>query len=249
MSASSPSSTARQPAFLLAWLESSIGRKIIVAVTGLMLLGYVVMHLLGNLSVFLGPDAINAYAHKLHDLGGLLWIARIVLLVAFVTHIYATIRLTIENRASRPQKYAVPGRVQSTVFARTMAATGIVVLAFVIFHLAHFTWKTINPQFQNLRDASGEPDVYSMLILGFQSPLVSGFYLVAIGLLSFHLSHGIGSLFQTLGISNKKLRPFFTRGGVLIAWLLFIGYASIPLAVLTGMLRLPPHIETIKIIF
>ncbi|MEO8205065.1 MAG: succinate dehydrogenase cytochrome b subunit [Chthoniobacterales bacterium] len=221
------------------WLTSSIGRKTIVAVTGIVLLGYVVMHLLGNLSIFISQDAINTYATRLHDLGGLLWIARIGLLVAFVAHIYATIQLTIENRASRPQKYAVQTRQRSTVFARTMAYSGIVVLIFVFIHLAHFTWKNLHPEYQHLFDSENRPDVYSMVIHGFESVWMSAFYIFAIGLLAFHLSHGIGSLFQTLGITNKKLQPLFTQGGRIIAWLLFLGYSSIPIAVLTHVLRAP----------
>ncbi|MEO6846628.1 MAG: succinate dehydrogenase cytochrome b subunit [Chthoniobacterales bacterium] len=227
---------------LLRWLASSIGKKIIVALTGILLVGYVVLHLIGNLSIFLGQNAINTYALGLHSLGPLLWIARIILLIAFVAHIYTTIRLTIENRASRPQKYAVKTNVQTNIFARTMAISGIIVLAFVIFHLAQFTLEMVHPEYRGIHDSLGRHDVYSMVILGFQNFWVSLFYIIAIGLLTFHLSHGIGSLFQTLGITNRKLQPIFTQGGRILALLIFLGYASIPIAVFTKSIKLPREV-------
>ncbi|MEO6054187.1 MAG: succinate dehydrogenase cytochrome b subunit [Chthoniobacterales bacterium] len=235
----SPPTSTKRSLPLVIWMSSSIGQKTIVAVTGILLLGYVVLHLLGNLSIFFGQDAINTYATGLHSIEPLLWVARTILLIAFFAHIYATIKLTIENRAARPKKYLVEKRLKASFFGRTMAYTGIVVLVFVIIHLADFTWKTIHPEFRHLIDAQGRPDVYSMVVHGFENIWMSIFYILAIGLLSFHLSHGIGSLFQTLGISNKKLQPIFTRGGVVVAWLLFVGFASIPLAVLTHVLRIP----------
>lgn len=231
----------RRSAFapLGAFVGSSVGKKAIVAVTGIILILFVIGHLAGNLTIFLGQDAINAYAVKLRDLGPLLWVARIGLLIAVGLHIYFTVVLTVENRQARPVSYIMKKSIRSTIFARTMRLSGVFLIAFIIFHLAHFTLFLVHPEYRNLHDAQGRHDVYSMVILGFQSPIVSLFYIVSLFLLAFHLSHGIGSLFQTLGISNKVLRPFYEKSARVLAWLLFIGYTSIPTSVLLGILKLP----------
>jgi succinate dehydrogenase / fumarate reductase cytochrome b subunit len=220
-------------------LSSSIGRKWVVALTGIVLVLFVIGHLLGNLSIFLGPDAINAYAHFLQGLGEILWIIRLVLLTCLILHIWFTIALWHENMKARPQKYAVKNDLQTTVFARWMRLSGLTVLAFVLFHLAEFTWQYFTPATKTWVDALGRHDVYRMVVSAFSCPLISGFYIIAIGLLAMHLSHGIASLFQTLGITTAKMRPVFERGGKIIAWVLFLGYASIPTAVLLGLLRVP----------
>lgn len=237
---SSPASSSKNTA-CRCWplFSSSIGRKWIVAITGIILVFFVIGHLLGNLSIFLGPDAINAYAQFLKNLGEILWLIRIVLLVCVVLHIWFTIALWRENRAARPQKYAVKNNIQTTVYARLMRLSGLTVLAFILFHLAEFTWQAFTPEYKTWVDAQGRHDVYRMVIAGFSSPWVSGFYVIAIGLLAMHLSHGIASLFQTLGITTAKLRPHFERGGLIVAWIIFAGYISIPLAVLLGFLRFP----------
>ena len=219
--------------------SSSIGRKWIVAITGIVLVLFVIGHLLGNLSIFVGPDAMNAYAAFLKSTGELLWVVRIVLLTCVVLHIWFTITLWRENLAARPQKYAVKDHLSTTVYARLMRLSGLVVLAFVLFHLAEFTWQAFNPEFRTWVDAQGRHDVYRMIIAGFSNPFVSAFYILAIGLLAMHLSHGIASLFQTLGVTTAKLRPVFEQGGRLIAWVIFAGYVSIPLAVFFHLLRYP----------
>ncbi len=231
---SSTTTAARKPSPVQAWLFSSIGKKTVVAVTGILLVLFVIGHLAGNLTFFFGPDWINAYAVHLRDLGPLLWVARIGLLVAVGLHIFFTMKLWQENHTARPEKYAVKNRVQSTVFARTMRLTGLIVFAFVIFHLAHFTWLIVHPEFRAWHDAQGRHDVFRMIVDGFSYPLVSGFYILSLALLASHLSHGIGSLFQTLGLSNRRLQPLFAKGGKFIAWALFVGFASIPVSVLLG---------------
>lgn len=218
-------------------LISSIGRKWIVAITGVILLLFVCGHLLGNLSIFLGPDAINTYAKFLQGLGEILWVIRIGLLACVVLHITCTILLWIENRAATPQKYAVSNTLKTTVYARHMRLSGLVVLAFIIFHLAEFTLQAFTPEYKGFHDELGRHDVYRMVIAGFSSYWVSGFYIIAIGLLAMHLNHGIASLFQTLGFTTAKMRPIFEKGGAIIAWALFAGYVSIPFAVLLGILR------------
>ncbi|MBA3273863.1 MAG: succinate dehydrogenase cytochrome b subunit, partial [Chthoniobacterales bacterium] len=165
---------------LSAFTRSSIGRKIIVAATGVMLLGFVVGHLLGNLQIFLGPDWINSYAEHLRDLGPLLWLIRIFLLVNVVAHIYYTIRLTIDNRRARPEKYAQKDYVKATFASRYMWLSGLVVLAFIIYHLAHFTVQVVDPRFALLKaDPLGRHDVYSTMVYGFQTWWVSAFYILA----------------------------------------------------------------------
>lgn len=223
---------------IFAWIFSSIGKKTIVAVTGLLLIGFVIGHMLGNLQIFLGQHAINAYAAKLQSLGPLLWMVRGGLLIVVSLHIGFTISLIAGNLAATPQKYAGGNRVPSTVFAKSMRYTGFLVLAFIIFHLAHFTLGYVQPGAFLLHDKDGLHDVYSIMILGFQNVPISIFYLLSVFFLAFHLSHGIGSLFQTLGLNNRKLRPVLARAGQWVAWILFVGFAAIPVAVLTGYLTL-----------
>lgn len=222
---------------LISFLSSSIGRKWIVAVSGLALFGFVVGHMIGNLQIFLGPEPLNRYGAFLQGLGELLWVIRLGLLAMLVAHVFFTIKLRMESRAARPQGYAVTKRMASTLPARMMALSGLMVLCFIIFHLLHYTTQTIDPSFRELHDAQGRHDIYRMMITGFSNPLVSLFYLVAVGLLAMHLQHGIQSLFQTLGLNSAKLRPLLEKGGQAFAWVLFLGYASIPVAVLTKILH------------
>lgn len=221
----------------IAFYQSSIGRKFVVAVTALILVLYVLAHLLGNLQIFLGPDRINNYSKFLHDLGPILWVARIVLIVAFVTHIVATIQLARENRLAKPQKYAVAGYTRSTLASRTMVVSGLIVLCFVIYHLLQFTLEVTDPRFHDLRDSVGRHDVYRMLILGFGNPLVSLFYVLGLFLLANHLSHGMASMVQTVGINNRKIAATVSTGGRTLAWLVFAGYVSIPVTILLGIIK------------
>jgi len=220
-------------------LASPIGRKWIVAITGIVLVLFVIGHLVGNFSIFLGPDSMNSYAHLLQNLGELLWLVRGILLVCVVLHIWFTITLWRENLAARPQKYAVKNDLGTTVYARLMRLSGLTVLAFVIYHLAQFTWEAFNPEYKTWVDARGYHDVYRMVVTAFSCPFVSGFYILAVGLLAMHLSHGIASLFQTLGLTTAKLRPLFARAGLILAWVIFLGFASIPASVLLGLVKLP----------
>jgi len=238
----SPTTPKKSCSCCLPLLASSIGRKWVVALTGIVLVLFVCGHLLGNLSIFLGPDAINSYAHFLQGLGEILWAIRLFLLACVVLHIWFTITLWHENMRARPEKYAVKNNLETTVYARLMRLSGLVVLAFILFHLAEFTWQAFTPEYKTWHDAQGRHDVYRMIIAGFSNPFVTGFYILAIGLLAMHLSHGIASLFQTLGLTTAKMRPIFERGGRTIAWLLFAGYISIPLAVFFGILRYPAAI-------
>lgn len=222
---------------LIAFYQSSIGKKYVVALTALLLILYVLGHLLGNLQIYMGPDRINTYAKFLHDLGPILWAVRVFLLAAFVTHIVATIQLAHENRLAKPQKYAIAGYQRSTMASRTMIVSGLIVLCFVIYHLLQFTIQVTDPQFREVHDSLGRHDVYRMLILGFKHPLVSLFYVVGLFLLTTHLSHGFASVVQTLGINNRKITNIVSIGGQSLAWVVFAGYVSIPLTILLGIVR------------
>ncbi len=222
---------------ITSFFASSIGRKWTVAVTGLVLFGFVIGHLVGNLQVFLGPEPLNRYGAFLQGLGELLWVVRIVLLVMFVLHIVATVQLRIENRAARPVKYAVKKHTRATFAARWMLLSGLTVLCFVVFHLMHFTVQNVDKSFLDLHDAQGRHDIYRMMILGFTNKAASAFYLVGVGLLAVHLNHGFQSLFQTLGLSSAKLAVCWTKTGQALSWLIFLGYASIPVAVLSGVVK------------
>ena len=218
------------------YIRSSVGMKQLMAITGLVLLSFVIAHLLGNLLIFAGPGALNSYAAGLHDLGPVLWIARLGLLGAVLLHIAAAVRLVQMNRAARPVRYQVFKPRTTPYYARAMAWTGLIIAAFVVFHLLHLTFGAVYPEHFDRVDAEGRHDVYTMTVLGFQNVAVSGFYLIAVGLLSLHLAHGIPSLFQSLGLRHPKYSPAIAKVGFWLAVLLFAGYASIPTAVLLGWL-------------
>jgi succinate dehydrogenase cytochrome b subunit len=223
-----------------AFFRSSIGKKWVVAVTGGILLIYVIGHLIGNLQVFSGPgDAekpaqINTYARFLKSLGSLLWVVRIGLLIAVVAHIIATVKLTIENRRAKGGEVQFKRSAQARISTKTMIWSGTYIFCFVIYHLAHFTWLVVHPEWQHMHDPHGLHDVYAMMLIGFSYPLVSVFYIVGMILLCAHLSHGIESSAQTLGVQTQRVRGIFALGGRALALILAIGYISIPVAVLAG---------------
>jgi len=217
---------------------SSVGKKMIVAVTGVILILFVIGHLLGNLQIFLGPSWINDYSQHLRDLGPLLWAIRMLLLATVIIHIYVTVQLAIENRRARPERYLDRHYVKADFASRHMVMSGLIVLVFIVYHLAHFTVRVTDPRFGLLKaDPLGHYDVYSMMVYAFQSYYVSAFYVLGLFLLALHLTHGSSSFFQSLGFNDKKLTPRLALGGRIFAWLLFIGYASIPVAILLGLVK------------
>ncbi len=211
-----------------AFVKSSIGRKIIVALTGLALVLFLAGHLSGNLLIFAGEEAFNEYAEFLHTfLHGMgVWIARIGLLACFVIHIWFTVLLTKENKSARP-KYAHDATVQAPKSSRIMIWSGLTILAFVIFHILHFTVRT-----DGELAALGEESPWKMVIVGFQNPLVVIFYIVAMTLLCSHLSHGVASIFQTLGLRSKKTAGPIQFISKAYAVVIYLGFISIPLAIL-----------------
>lgn len=237
---------------------SSIGRKFLMAVTGLVLVGFVTGHLVGNLQIFSPPDQLNGYAHFLQSLGPALWAMRLFLLACVVIHIWTGISLTLENRRARgPARYEAKRFLRASLASRTMHLTGLVVLAFLVYHLAHFTlgyaqagtFKTALPEYHMAGEyrLMGFPvvaaglevhDVYSMTYLGFTNVLVSLFYIVAIGLLTFHLWHGADSMFQSLGVRNGRWSGGLRKLVAVFCVAYFLGNLAIPGAILTGLL--PP---------
>jgi len=223
--------------------SSSVGRKFLMAATGLVLFGFVTGHLLGNLQIFLPPEKINAYGHLLESLGAGLWLIRLFLLACVLIHIWLAIQLTLENRAARPQDYGVSHVNRATLASRIMARTGIVVLAFILFHLAHYTVRAGHPQWSEhtytLADGFTKVrDIHTMMVQGFSNVAVSVFYIIAVGLLSYHLAHGIGSMLQTLGLKNEQWTRGLERFTLIYCWAYFLLNAAIPVAVLGGIVKL-----------
>ncbi len=208
-----------------------------MAITGFLLFIFVIGHLLGNLQVFLGPEAINGYAEKLRSMPLLLWGARIGLLVVAALHIWMAASLTIENRRARPEPYQLKTPIQATYSARTIRISGVIILAFVIYHLLHFTFLVIEPDYATWTDSAGRPHVYKMMVAGFSNVWISGFYLLAMLLLCLHLSHGLMSMFQSVGLRNPVWARFLEQLARTIAALIFLGYASIPVAVLSNLIE------------
>ena len=216
--------------------HSSLGKKYVMAITGLLLFLFVVAHMAGNLQVYLGREQMNAYAELLQSKQGLLWTARAGLFVIAVLHVISALQLAAENRAARPESYA-EGKPIATVASRTILLSGLIVFAFIIYHLLHFTLGVTNPDFVDLHDAAGRHDVYAMVVEAFRNPYVSVFYVISMGLLCLHLSHGVSSLFQSLGIRRKATVASFNRFAQVSAILIFIGNCSIPLSILAGVVR------------
>jgi succinate dehydrogenase / fumarate reductase cytochrome b subunit len=216
--------------------EAPIGKKAVMAITGVMLVGYVFAHLLGNMQIYSGDaEQINRYAAFLHNPANAaaLWAARSVLLLAVGLHIVAATQLWLQNRAARPVGYVKKTDLPTSYAARTMIWSGPIVGAFVIFHVLHLTAGKV----LELRELGPNmPDVRYNVITGFSNPWVSGFYILAMILLCLHLYHGMWSMFQSLGISHPRYTPIVKKSAAVLAILVAVGNCSIPIAVLTGML-------------
>jgi succinate dehydrogenase / fumarate reductase, cytochrome b subunit len=218
----------RAPGF---W-ASTVGKKIVMAVTGILLFVFVIGHLLGNLQVFEGPAKLNAYGAFLHSIGEFLWPVRIILLIAVTLHIVATVQLALLKKRARPIEYSVKKAIASSYASRTMYWSGPIVLAFIIFHLLHLTAGYIHPGAAYI-----EGDVYHNVVSGFKVWWVSLSYIVAISLLGLHLRHGLWSMFQTLGIHQPQHTVRFKKAAMVIALLITLGYISIPISVLLGLVK------------
>ncbi len=221
------------------FLQTSVGKKYLMAVTGLILIGFVIGHMVGNLQIFAGQDKLNAYAQFLQGLGPLLWVVRLILLATFAVHIVTAIRIVMENMKARPVPYKVQKTNEASFASRTMKQTGPIILAFIVYHLLHFTLGTIDPSFSELKDTQGRHDVYSMVIHGFSSPLVSLAYIASMFLLCLHLSHAFFSIFQTFGLNNPKFDAKLKFVSNILAFAIFVGNSSMPVAVLLKWITMP----------
>jgi succinate dehydrogenase / fumarate reductase cytochrome b subunit len=226
---------------MLQFFQSSLGKKYVMAVSGFCLFGFVIVHMVGNLQIFLGPEPLNRYAHFLQSMPELLWPARIGLLTLVGLHLWSAVKLSAVNKAARPTGYAGnPTPISASYASRTMLMSGLIVAAFIGYHLLHFTIRipAVNltgQDFKTLLDPQTKhPDVFRMMVVGYSSGWVSGFYILAMGLLCLHLSHGVSAMFQSVGLRNEQSEKWIDRAARAAAAIIFIGNSSIPIAVLLG---------------
>jgi succinate dehydrogenase / fumarate reductase cytochrome b subunit len=211
----------------LRFWSTTNGKKAVMAVTGVVLAGFIAVHLAGNLQIFLGPERFNAYAASLRELPALVWTVRAALLISVFLHIWSTIQLAVRKKDARPVKYARHESFASTYASRTMYMSGPIIAAFVIYHLMQFTFGVGGTYYD-------PADAYGNVIAGFRNPVVSVFYILAMALLSLHLRHGLWSMFQTLGFHHQRYTPRLRVLAALVAIAVFLGFVSIPAAVLAG---------------
>jgi len=214
------------------FLGSSIGKKVVMALTGVILFGYVLGHMIGNLQVYLGPEALNHYAVVLRQVfhGWALWIVRVLMLVAVGLHIWAATALTLESRRARRVGYGEQKWKESTYASRTMRWGGVIIALFVVFHILNLTTGTVHPGFV-------EGDVYHNFIAAFQNVPTSIVYMIAMIALGLHLRHGVWSMFQTLGVSHPRYIAMAKAAALLFAVIIVAGNLSFPIAVLAGFIR------------
>jgi succinate dehydrogenase / fumarate reductase cytochrome b subunit len=210
--------------------ESTIGKKAIMAVTGLILFGFLIAHMLGNLQIYLGREVMNHYAETLHGNPALLWTVRTILLVSVILHIWASIQLSMIKSEARPVAYVKRANVSSSWASRSMMLSGPIIAAFVIFHLLHLTTGTIHPQFVELH-------AYENLVTGFLVVPFAIAYIVVMILIGFHLSHGIWSMFQSMGLSHPRYTPMIKKFAAVFSWILIAGFISVPVSILVGLVR------------
>ena len=217
--------------------KTSIGAKSVMAITGAMLFLFLIGHFAGNLLIFKGRDALNSYAQGLKNLGPGLWVIRAGLLGVFLAHVGTAFRLHHANRAARPVRYEHEATVKATAVSRYMMLTGLVILTFVIYHLAHFTGHLFGPGhelIETMADGSTRTDVYGMVVTGFSNGPIVATYIIAHVFLLLHLLHGISSVFQTMGWNHETINPLVTKGLPLLAWVLVLGKMWIPLSIFFG---------------
>ena len=208
-----------------------------MAISGLVLVAFIIGHLAGNLLIFRGPEALNAYGAKLRDLGWGLWAARLGLLLAAAVHIVTSVTLAMENRRARPQPYRIQRYKEATPTSRAMLVSGVLVLAYLVYHLLHFTFRVTHPALSSGVDAQGRHDVHAMVVGSFQQAPITVAYLAGMACVAWHLDHGVASAFQTLGVSSERAVPLFGRLSRLFALAVFLGYSAIPAAVWLGIVR------------
>ena len=211
---------------------SMVGKKAVMGVTGLIGIGFVILHSLGNLLVFRGPDAINSYSHFLKSTGELLWALRILLIVAVVLHVIAAVQLTKQSRAARPIGYVKRDPQAATIASRTMRWGGALLLVFIVVHILHFTTGTIRPS-----GFFSHQDVYANIVTSFRIWWVSLFYVLSMIALGFHLFHGAWSSVRSIGVRPDSKEPLHHRISLLLAILIWAAFTAVPVAVFTGLVR------------
>ncbi len=216
---------------------STVGRKIIMALTGQVLVIFIVFHIAGNSSIFF--HKLNAYVGALYTLPGFVWGGRIVLVAAFVLHAWYGTVLKIENHAAKPTPYAVTTYRQATLEGRYQIWTGVLIAAFLVYHLLQFTFQVTNPGIaaDTHPDRLGRPDVFMMVVTSFRNLGISLLYVVSLAALGLHLLHGIQSSFQTWGLNNERTLPVIEKTGFVASVVLFIWYVAIPAAIVMGILK------------
>lgn len=216
-------------------------QKAVVALSGLLFVLFLIGHLAGNLLIFTGPLGFNKYAQGLRDLGPLLWIFRIVLVASLFLHVTLTVKLRGRMADARPVEYAKKTPVASTLFSRSMMYTGLTILAFVIFHLAHLTWGKVQPEQYSgtfiLPDGRAVHDVYKMTVAGFNTLWISIIYVACVSMVMLHLQHAIQSAVQTLGFRHPRYTPMVLKTGAAISLIVWLGFLSIPVSVLSGLIQ------------
>lgn len=227
---SSPAASRSSRARLARFVRSSIGLKLVMALTGVILSGFVLGHMVGNLKAFEGPEALNAYAKLLRVEPPLLWTVRLVLLASVGLHIWAYLLLTADSRKARRQGYRVTAYRESSFASRSMRLTGPLLLAFIVYHILHLTTGTVHPD-------PKEGDVYHNLISGLRVVPVALIYLAAMAMLALHLWHGVWSLFQTLGASQPRYHSLGRRVATVFTLVVTLGFAAVPLSVLAGIVK------------
>ena len=231
---------------LLHFLRSTVFTKIVMATTGLLIIGFLIGHMLGNLLMFAGPEKINGYALGLKNLGPLLWLVRFAMIAAFGLHIWSSIELASRNKMARPVQYDTKKSLKSTFASRTMLVSGLAILFFVIYHLLHYTFGIIQPNTYYAggyrMESTGEivHHVYNMVVAGFQNPFIALSYIIALTFMSAHVSHATSSAFQTLGVTNPNITKFTSKIGPALAGLFLVGYLSIPIGVMIGVIKKAP---------
>lgn len=224
---------------LKAFYRSSIGKKVIMGITGLIGVGFVTVHMAGNFLAFAGARKINEYSAALHGpLGELLWLLRVVLVVAVVLHVLMAYQLTRMSQTARPIDYQRKSPQVSTLASRTMKWGGVLLLAFIVFHILHFTTQTVDPGgWRGMEDSRGDRDIYGNLIASFRIWWIALFYMAAMAALGLHLFHGVWSSVRTLGYAKSTAHPFKRRIALVLALVLWAGFTLVPLSVTLGILR------------
>lgn len=217
--------------------ENTVARKLLMAFTGWLMIIFVVVHALGNSTMYF--SGLNAYAAALRVFPPFLWAVRLVMLAAVVVHGSVGIALFIENRRAQSRPSVMKQNLASTFTGRNMIWTGAAIAGFLVYHLLHFTLQMVDPASAavNNPDSSGRPDVFLMVVRAFEQTGVSAFYVAGTAALLLHLGHGIQSSFQTWGLNSERAFPYIRRGGLLAAIALFLAYASIPVAIIAGLLE------------